>query len=162
MLNYRSQINDDLWELSMVRCLAALLTVVFLSLPASAEDNAAAMEAIDNLVAKLDAAFEAQDEQAIVALTTDDHVSVTPYYGTPQTLKAVIQTLPDLKIDQTDLSEPTVVFLGPDGAMRQLTAKVEGTYGPNKISQKLFITSILRKQDGDWLESFYQATALAP
>ena len=92
----------------MVRCLAALLTVVFLSLPASAQDNVAAIEAIDNLVAKLDAAFEAEDEQAIVALTTDDHVSVTPYYGTPQTLKEVIQTLPDLKIDQTDLTSPTV------------------------------------------------------
>lgn len=146
----------------MLRCLAALLTVVLLSFPASAQDNVAAIEAIDDLVAKLDAAFETGDEQAIVALTTDDHVSVTPYYGTPQSLKEVIQTLPDLKIDQTDLSEPTVVFLGPDSAMRTLTAKVEGTYGPNKVSQKLFITSILRKQDGSWLESFYQATALAP
>ncbi len=59
------------------------------------------------------------------------------------------------------MGEPTVVFLGPDSAMPDPNGKVQGTYGPNKVSQKLFITSILRKQGGNWLESFYQATALA-
>jgi len=146
----------------MPKLLAALSVLICLSLGACTQDNVATIEAIDNAVGELDGAFEAQDAKAVKALMTEDHVSVTPYYGAPQSLDEVLASLPDLKYAQTDLSEPDVVLLGPDAAMRTLTAKVEGTFKGEAFSDKVFIASILVKQDGKWLEQFYQATHLAP
>jgi hypothetical protein len=126
------------------------------------ESDVTAIEAADDVVAKLDEAFEAQDAATIKSLMTPDHLSVTPYYGTPQSVDEVIASLPDLKYEQTDLSEPKVVLLGQNAAMRTLTGKVEGTFKGNAFSEKVFITSIVVKQDGKWLEKFYQGTHLAP
>jgi hypothetical protein len=39
---------------------------------------------------------------------------------------------------------------------------VDGTFKGEAFSEKVFITSILAKQNGKWLEQFYQATRLAP
>ncbi len=146
----------------MVRCFAVFLTVVFLSLPVRAEDNVAVMEAIDDIVGTLDEAFENRDAKTIKALMTADHVAVLPYRATPQSVEELITTLPDLKIKQTDLGEPSVVFLGPESAMRTLTAKLEGEFKGKLLDSKVFATSILVKQDGKWRESFYQVTTLAP
>jgi ketosteroid isomerase-like protein len=146
----------------MTKLLAALSVLIFVSLAACTQDDVATVEAIDNAVGELDGAFEAQDAKAVKALMTSDHMSVTPYYGAPQSVDEVLASLPDLKYAQTDLSEPTVVLLGPDAAMRTLTAKVDGTFKGEAFSDKVFITSILVKQDGKWLEQFYQATHLAP
>jgi hypothetical protein len=55
-----------------------------------------------------------------------------------------------------------VVLLGPDVALRTLTAKLDGTYEGGPLSGNVFITSILVNEDGKWLERFYQVTRLAP
>lgn len=146
----------------MARCLAVLSTFTFLLLAACAQDGVAAIEDIDNAVAKLDEAFEARDAAAVKALMTEDHLAVTPYYSGPVTADDVVASLSAYKIKQTDLSEPKVVLLGSDHAMRTLTAKLDGTFADEPISDKVFITSILVKQNGKWLEQFYQVTALAP
>lgn len=146
----------------MPKLLAALSALIFVALTACTQDDVATVEAVDNAVGELDEAFEAQDAEAVKALMTPDHLSVTPYYGEPQSVDAVIASLPDLKYEQSDLSEPKVVLLGPDAAMRTLTAKIEGTFKDEAFSEKVFITSILAKQDGKWLEQFYQVTRLAP
>lgn len=126
------------------------------------ESDVAAIEAVDDVVAKLDEAFEAQDAETVKSLMTPDHLSVTPYYGTPQSVDEVIALLPDLKYEQTDLSQPKVVLLGSDTAIRTLTGKVAGTFKGSAFSEKVFITAIVVKQDGKWLEKFYQVTHLAP
>ena len=146
----------------MAKCLATLSTLIFLLLGSCVQDDVATIEAIDNVVGRLDEAFEARDAAAAKALMTSDHLAVTPYYATPQSFDEVVRTLADYKIKQTDLSEPEVVLLGPDYAMRTLTAKLEGSFKDESISDKVFITSILVKQDGKWLEKLYQVTALAP
>ncbi len=88
---------------------------------------------------------------------------MTPYYGAPRSVAEVIEALPDLKYGQTDLSEPRGVLLGPDAAMRTVTAKLDGSFKGKPIEDhKVFITAILVKQDGKWLERFYQVTHLAP
>ena len=46
--------------------------------------------------------------------------------------------------------------------MRTLTAKFDGTFEGRSLSGDVFITSILVKQDGKWLERFYQVTRIAP
>jgi ketosteroid isomerase-like protein len=127
------------------------------------QNDVAGIEAVDDAAAELDEAFEAQNAVAIKALMTADHLAVTPYYGAPQSVDELITSLPDLKYEQTDVSEPKVVLLGPDTAMRTLTAKLAGTYKGLPLAEgRVFITSILVKQDGKWRESFYQVTPLAP
>ena len=126
------------------------------------ESDVVAIEAVDDVVAKLDEAFEAQDAATVKSLMTPDHLSVTLYYGTPQSVDEVIASLPDLKYDQTDLSEPKVILLGRNTALRTLTGKVEGSLKGKAFSDKVFITAIVVKQDGKWLERFYQVTHLAP
>jgi ketosteroid isomerase-like protein len=148
-----------------MRTLLAAMCFVILTAAAacSQSGDVATIEAVDNAVAKLDEAFEAQDAAAIKALITPDHVSVTPYYGAPRSVAEVIESLPDLKYEQTNLSEPTVVLLGPDAAMRTVTAKLNGSFKGEPIEDhKVFITAILVKQDGKWLERFYQVTHLVP
>ena len=146
----------------MSKLLAAFSAVILIALTSCTQDDVARTETIDNVVAQLDAAFEAQNVNAAKALMTPDHLSVTPYYGTPQSVDEVLASLSDLKYAQTDESEPKVVLLGDDAAMRTLTAKVDGTFEGEPFSYKVFITAILVRQNGKWLERFYQVTRLAP
>lgn len=146
----------------MRKFLAAVSVLIFVSLGACTQEDVATMEAIDDALGELDEAFEAQNAKAVKALMTPDHLSVTPYYDAPQSVAEQIASLPDLKYEQTNLSEPKVVLLGSDAAMRTLTAKIEGTFKGEAFSEKVFITSILAKRDGKWLEQFYQVTRLAP
>jgi hypothetical protein len=146
----------------MPKLLAVFSAVILIALTACTQDDVARTETIDNVVAQLNAAFEAQNVNAAKALMTPDHLSVTPYYGTPQSVDEILASLPDLKYEQTDESEPKVVLLGDDAAMRTLTAKVDGTFKGEPFSYKVFITAILVRQNGKWLERFYQVTRLAP
>lgn len=146
----------------MIKSLAALLTCVFLTAPAFADERLADVEAIDNVVGRLDEAFAADDAETLKALTTDEHLAILPYRPGPETVDHMIAELPKIDIKQTDLSEPTVVFLGPNSAMRTLTAKYDGSYDGSPVDSKVFITSIMSKRNGKWLESFYQVTTLAP
>ena len=141
----------------MTRYLAALLTFVFFAFPAFAD-----VEAIDNVVGQLDEAFDTQDADTLRELMTQDTLAVLPYRAAPMALDEQISLLPKSKIKQTDLREPTVVMLGPDSAMRTVTAKFEGSIDGKPMDEKVFATSILIKKGGKWLESFYQATPLAP
>jgi len=141
---------------------AAFTFLIFTGVAACTQDDVATIEAVDNVVAKLDEAFEAQDAAAIKALMTPDHLAVTPYYGTPQTVDETIASLPDLKYEQTNLSEPKVALLGPDVAMRTVTAKLDGTYKGTPFAHKVFITAIVVRHGGTWRERFYQVTHLAP
>jgi uncharacterized protein DUF4440 len=120
------------------------------------------IEAIDNAAGMLDEAFERQDAEAIKALTTPDHLAVTHYYEEPQTVAQQIASLPDLKYQQTNLTEPTVTLLGPDAALRRFTAKLEGSYKGKVLAGPVYITQVMVTRDGKWLEDFYQVTALKP
>jgi len=145
----------------MFRCLAAALTVVCLIVPAVADERLADVEAINDVVGRLDEAFGQQDVETVKALMTKDHLAVMPYRAAPESVEEVIALLPKIKMKQIDLSEPTVTLLGPDSAIRTLTAKFEGSYAGKPMDDKVFVTSIMAKKDGKWLESFYQVTKLA-
>ncbi|MGH6748646.1 MAG: nuclear transport factor 2 family protein [Methyloceanibacter sp.] len=125
-------------------------------------DDVATIEAIDNAAGELDEAFVKQDADAIKSLTTPDHIAVTHYYGEPTAVAAQIASLPELKYEQTNLTEPTVKLLGPDDAMRSFTAKLDGTFKGESLSARVFVTQIMEKIDGKWREKFYQVTALRP
>ena len=80
-----------------MRIILAALSIVILTVtsgcaPASNND-VAAIEAIDDAVGKLNEAFDAHDVATIKALMTEDHVTVTEYYGTPQSVSGQIASL---------------------------------------------------------------------
>lgn len=143
--------------------LIAVSLLICASVGACAQDSdVATIEAVDDVVGRLDEAFEAQDAATIKSLMTPGHLAVTPFYSTPQSVDELLATLADYKIKQTELSEPTVTLLGPGSAMRTLTAKLEGTFADKPISENVFITAIVVKQGGKWRERLYQVTRLAP
>ena len=148
-----------------MRKLFAALSFVILAATAACTPSGgdvADIEAIDDAVGELNEAFEAKDAAAIKALMTEDHVTVTPYYGAPQSVSQQLGSLAELKYEQTNLTEPTVVLLSPDAAIWTVTAKLDVTFEGKSLSGKAFITSVMAKQDGKWLEQFFQVTSLEP
>jgi ketosteroid isomerase-like protein len=122
----------------------------------------ATVAAINAASVALDDAFERQTAEDIKRMMTADHIAVTPYYETPQTVAQQIASLPELKYKQTNTREVKVVVLGPDAGMRTFTARLDGTYKGKTIPSDVFVTSIIVREDGQWREKFYQVTALQP
>ena len=122
----------------------------------------ATVAAINAVSVALDDAFERQTAEDIKRMMTADHIAVTPYYETPQTVAQQIASLPELKYKQTNTGEVKVVVLGPDAGMRTFTARLDGTYKGKTIPSDVFVTSIIVREDGQWREKFYQVTALQP
>jgi len=145
-----------------MRTLAVLLSVAILACHpvASWAGEVETIEAIDNAAGMLDEAFEAQNAEAIKSLTTPDHVAVTHYYQEPQTVAQQIASLPELKYQQTNLTEPAVTMLGAEAAMRHFTAKLDGSYQGKPLTATVYVTQIMVLRDGQWLERFYQVTDL--
>lgn len=150
-----------------MRIILAALSVVILAAiagcaPASNTNDVADIEAIDDAVGKLNEAFEARDAEAIKALMTEDHVTVTKYYGTPQSVSGQIGSLAELNYKQTNASEPTVVMLGPDAAVWTAIADLDVTFEGKSLVGRAFLTSVMVKREGKWLEQMFQVTRLAP
>ena len=111
----------------------------------------------------LDAAFAEQDAGAISRMMTADHVAVTSYYGGPTTVAELIQSLPDLVLaKEIPVAEMEVALLGPDTALITFIANIEGTFRGEPLPPRGFVTAIMVRRDGRWLERFYQLTALSP
>lgn len=144
---------------AVLLCLAICLLV---AAPQAKAGDAETVNAINAASAELDHAFERQDAEAIQRLTTPDHIAVTPYYGRPQPVAEQIAVLPDLKYEQTIIGEPKITLLGADAGMRSFTADLKGTFKGKPIPRRVFITSVMVRHDGRWLEAFYQATVLKP
>lgn len=124
--------------------------------------DAQEVEAINATAAALDEAFQHRDADAIKALMTPDHVAVTPYYDGAKATAYVIATLPDLDYHQTIETEAKITHLGPQSALRTFTAKFNGTFKGKPVATHVFVTEVMVKREGRWLEAFYQVTALKP
>ena len=109
----------------------------------------------------LDNAFVSGDPAEIKKLMTADHVSVTPYYDGPQTTDDQIASLPELKWTETIDGSVKVSALGPNAAMWNFISNLKGTFQGKALPAKVYVTEILVKQDGAWVERFYQVTTLA-
>ena len=141
---------------------AVLLSLVLLAAglcPAHADD-AETIAAINASSNALDAAFGARDVAAIKALMTADHVTVTPYYDGPQTVDDQIASLGELDYGQTFVTEPSVVLLSPDVALRTFTADLKGSFQGEPLPARVFVNETLVLRDGKWIERFFQVTAL--
>ena len=145
--------------------LAAILILLLILLGTSFEARAADADAVAAVNASsnaLDAAFEKQDADAIKALMTPDHITVTPYYDGPQTVEDQIASLSEFDWQQTIVGDVDVAILSPDVALRTFTADLKGTFKGKKLPSQVFATELLVKRDGKWVERFYQVTTLKP
>ena len=147
-----------------MRIWATMLCMCFVAATlsqASAGDADMAKD-VNAAAAALDKAFAQSDAAAIKTLMTPDHVSVTPYYDGPQSTDQQIASLPELKFSETIMGAVKVTMLGPDAAMRNFTAQLEGGFKGKPLPSPVYATEILVKRDGVWMERFYQVTALNP
>jgi len=139
------------------------LTLLIASIPNSIRaDDAQEIQAVHAAAAILDEAFQHQNEAGIKRMMTPDHLAVTPYYDGPKAAQYVIDTLPELDYHQTIETEPKVTLLGDDAALRTFTAKFKGTFKGKPIAEHCFVTEVMVKRRGRWIEAFYQMTALTP
>ena len=142
------------------RALLVLAAGLMLALAPAKADDSAAVAQVEAAADDLNAAFQRQDWNYVKAHITADHLSVFPAWGAPKSFAANLDLLPDLKMKQTPLTEPKVTLLAPDVAMRTLTVALEGDFRGKKLPGKVYMTQILVKRDGKWLEKFYQATEI--
>lgn len=148
-----------------MKTLAALLSFVILvaaGFGPAAADDAETVAAINASSNALDDAFGARDVAAIRALMTEDHISVTPYYDGPQSVEDQIASLAKLDYGQTFVTEPSVVLLSPDVALRTFTADLKGSFDGTPLPARVFVNETLVNRDGKWIERFFQVTALKP
>jgi len=144
-------------RLATVFSLMLLASASFSSAKASDAETIAAINASSNA---LDSAFAARDIDAIRALMTPDHLTVTPYYDGPQSVDDQIASLPDLDYGETIISGPTVVLLAPDVALRTFVAGLTGSFKGAPLPAHAFVNETLVRRDGKWIERFFQITTL--
>jgi Domain of unknown function (DUF4440) len=149
------KVNTSAAVISLALSLFAVIS------PARAGD-AETIAAVNKAAAALDHAFEHQDADAIKRLVTSDHLAVTPYYDHPTSAAAQIESLSDLKYEQTIIGEAKITLLGAAAAMRTFEARLDGTFKGKTIPPQAFVTSIMVEEGGAWREKFYQVTALTP
>jgi hypothetical protein len=142
---------------------AAFLVLTLFAATALAEayaGEAGMIAEVNQAAAALDQAFERQDAEAIKKLMTSDHVAVTPYYAGAQNVDEQIASLAELEFAQEIAGEAHVALLGDDAALRTFKAKQKGSFQGRPLPRHVFVTQLMVKQNGAWLERFYQVTAL--
>jgi ketosteroid isomerase-like protein len=144
-------------SLAVVLSLVILVAGAALTSARAADADTVAINASSNA---LDDAFAKSDVETIKKLMTPDHITVTPYYDGPQTVQDQIDTLKELDWSQTIVGDVAVSLLGPDAALRTFTADLKGTFQGKTLPARVFVTEVLVKRDGQWIERFYQVTTL--
>jgi hypothetical protein len=142
--------------------LASLVAFLIGGMTSVRADDARTIGAINKAAAQLDDAFVHGNPKEIRGAMTSDHLAVTPYYDGPQSADAQIASLGDLHYSQKTLDGPHLTLLGPDAALRTFTAEFVGTFKGKEIPRRQFVTSVMVKRNGRWLERFYQTTTLGP
>jgi hypothetical protein len=117
---------------------------------------------VNKAAAALDQAFAEQNVEEVKKLMSPDHIAVTPYYPEPQGVDGQIASLADLKFEQEIAGEVAVSLIGDEAALRTFKAKQRGSFKGRPIPKHVFVSQLMIKQDGAWVEHFYQVTALVP
>lgn len=149
-----------------MRTSAALLCLMLLAVPVdlvrAQSADAETSTAIDTAAGAIDEAFVVGNADSIKSLMTADHVAVTPYYGSPQTVDEQIASLADLSYKQTVVGEVSVKLLAPTVALRTLVADLEGSFKGTALPKRVFVNETFVNHNGEWLERFYQVTTMQP
>ncbi|WP_421724256.1 DUF4440 domain-containing protein [Bauldia sp.] len=140
---------------------AAAIFVGFVALwTAAAQAEDAAIAEIRAAALALDVAFAGQDAEGILALITDDHVAVTPYYGRPFLVDKQLSTLDDLDYDIVAEEPAEITLIDTHTALATQIKAYVGTFEGEPIAPLVFASAVWVRQDGKWLELLYQETAI--
>ena len=149
-----------------MRTLVAALALMFLAAPADLAKaqsvDAEIVTAIDTAADALDEAFTVGDPDGIKSLMTADHIAVTPYYAGPLSLDEQIAVQPDLNYAQTVIGEASTALLAPNVVLRTFVAELKGSFKGKPLPTRVFVNETFINRNGEWLERFYQVTALTP
>lgn len=143
-----------------IAAVVSILIVSALVAFAARAGDAEEIDAINKAAAELDAAFAKDDVGTVKQMMTPGHIAVTPYYDGPQSVADQAASLPDLQYGQTIVGDVSVALLGADTALRSFTAELNGSFKGRPLPRRVFVSAIWVKQDGAWVERFYQVTAL--
>jgi ketosteroid isomerase-like protein len=125
-----------------------------------AQASSGDISAVNAAADALDKAFAERDVGRIKALMTADHVTVTPYYDGPQSVQDQIDSLGELSYGETIRGKVDVAVLAPDVALRTFVADLKGSFKGKTLPAPAFITELMVKRDGKWVERFFQITSL--
>lgn len=109
-------------------------------------------------------AVERADSRALKSMTTADHICVAAADGDeaerdrPLYERAKDRDFRDFR--RRILSEVTIEELAPGLVMQRFDAALEGRTGSRDLPDRVAVTILWQRQDGRWLERFYQHTPL--
>lgn len=139
---------------------AAFLVAIVVHGAAALADEAAMRMEVERAAKLLDEAYVDQDAALIETMVTSDHRSVTTYYGKPFTVAEQMKTLDQYKARLFDVTDEHVVLLGNDAALITFEKSYDGTFAGKTLPKRVFVSALWSKEDGKWLQAFYQETAI--
>lgn len=141
-------------KLSLVLAAGLLLATDAPQDKGAAKDVATAINALND-------AFLKGKPDLVRQLMTDDHISITSYYGGPQSKDEQLKSLPDLKMTDYSPGEIKVTFVSKDVALVTYPLAQKGTYKGKPLAPTNYSAAVWVNREGKWLEASYQETALA-
>jgi len=136
----------------------AAFAVLLIAVPIARADDAT--KEIEKALAALNDAFVKKDADAIKKLMSDDHISVTTYYGGPVTPAQQIAALTEFKDFEYTAGKMKMTTVDKETVLITYTLAMKGTFKGKPLAAKSFVSSLWTKRDGKWVEVMYQETAL--
>jgi hypothetical protein len=94
------------------------------------------------------------------SVLSPDFVAVEEDGKGPRGRQTAIDEVNTLTLNNYHLSDFKVKPLGPDAALVTYTADVDGSVSGQPLKAKLFVSEAWARQNGKWLSTYYQETAL--
>lgn len=110
--------------------------------------------------AQLDDAFAQGDPAAIRAMMTPDHVAVTPFNPTEADLDTQMANLAKADYAFTSLENQQTFQLADNVVLVTQEKLYDGTYDGRPLPSKVLVSAIWVEVDGNWLQRYYQETAV--
>src|SRR5881394_2930879 len=95
---------------------------------AQKSENNPAIKEVRQAISTLNDAFVKRDADALRRLMTDDHLSITAYYGGPQTKAEQLKSLDNLQLTEYTAGELKVTMLTADAALVTYPLTQKGKY----------------------------------
>ena len=139
----------------------AILSVLLVSLPATAQPPADLLATLGKLERDSWEAMKRQDASFFKTFMADDFKGVFAD-GQAVTKKDFVEALSAYKLTAYDMGEPELLPVGADAAFVLYKVGYEGTFQGEKVKVTgARASSLYVKRGGRWVELFYQETAAA-
>ncbi|WP_419909530.1 nuclear transport factor 2 family protein [Hoeflea sp.] len=146
--------------LFIARALLALSLVAASATLAQADSTVSAetKAELDAAQTELDEAFAASDATRIRAMMMPDHAAVLPYLPIESTIDEEIVSLGSINYAFTGQANRQLFALADDIVLITQEKFYDGTANGKPLPAKVLVSAIWIKQDGKWLQRYYQET----